>query len=235
MDVINWVALGGLLVDLVIISIIISTSFWGYRRGLVSVMFKVLVFICSIVIMFLLYKPVSKAIIDKTQLDEKIASSIEASLLGTTLADGKLLEAEQTNISDGLVEVINSFVKDALKRSEANAVHYVSVQLSYFMIRIGSMLLLFFIGRTLLLFVRFAAELISTLPIIRTFNRSGGLVYGIIRGFLTAYLLLAIISVISPMISNIGLVEAIQDSHIGSSMYNHNFILNFIERLLIKG
>lgn len=234
MEVINWVALGGLLVDLVIISIIVSTSFWGYRRGLVSVMFKVLVFICSIIIMFLLYKPVSKAIINKTQLDEKLATSIEQSLMGTTLADGKLIEAEQTNISDGLINIINSFVKDALKKSEENAVNYVSVQLAYFMIRVGTMLILFFIARTLLLFVRFAAELISTLPIIRTFNRSGGLVYGIIRGFLTAYAILAIISVLSPVISNLGIVEAIEDSHIGNSMYNHNFILSIISSILNK-
>ena len=43
MGVINWVAFGGILVDLVIISIIISSTYWGYRRGLVAVIFKVLV------------------------------------------------------------------------------------------------------------------------------------------------------------------------------------------------
>ena len=44
MGVINWVAFGGILVDLVIISIIISSTYWGYRKGLVGVIFKVLVF-----------------------------------------------------------------------------------------------------------------------------------------------------------------------------------------------
>ena len=47
MGVINWVAFGGILVDLVIISILISNSYWGYRRGLVAVLFKVLLFIVS--------------------------------------------------------------------------------------------------------------------------------------------------------------------------------------------
>ena len=40
MSVINWIAFGGILVDLVIISIIISNAFWGYRRGLVNVIFQ---------------------------------------------------------------------------------------------------------------------------------------------------------------------------------------------------
>ena len=44
MGIINWVAFGGILVDLVIISIIISSIYWGYRRGLVAAIFKILVF-----------------------------------------------------------------------------------------------------------------------------------------------------------------------------------------------
>ena len=57
MGVINWVAFGGLLVDLVIISILISNSYWGYRRGLVAVLFKVLLFIVSLLIVFQLPFP----------------------------------------------------------------------------------------------------------------------------------------------------------------------------------
>ena len=35
-------------------------------------------------------------------------------------------------------------------------------------------------------------------------------------------------------ISNLGIVEAIEDSHIGNSMYNHNFILSIISSILNK-
>lgn len=228
MGIINWIALGGILVDLVIISMIVSSSFWGYRRGLTAVVFKALVFVVSLLIVLVLYKPVSTSIINKTTLDEKIATSIEKSLLGTTLADGELLQYENPNVSAGVVELINSFVTEALDKAEINPVGYVSVQLSYFMIRIGTMLILFMVSRFFLLFIRFAAELIANLPIIKTFNKSGGLIYGIIKGFLTAYIILAVFSLISPIISDFGIIQAIQDSHIGSSMYNNNFIINFL-------
>lgn len=228
MGIINWIALGGILVDLVIISMIVSSSFWGYRRGLTAVIFKALVFVVSLLIVLVLYKPVSTSIINKTTLDEKIATSIEKSFLGTTLADGELLQYENPNVSAGVVELINSFVTEALDKAEINPVGYVSVQLSYFMIRIGTMLILFMVSRFFLLFIRFAAELIANLPIIKTFNKSGGLIYGIIKGFLTAYIILAVFSLISPIISDFGIIQAIQDSHIGSSMYNNNFIINFL-------
>ena len=228
MGVINWVAFGGILVDLVIISILISNSYWGYRRGLVSVIFKVLVFVLSLLIVFLLYKPVSNSIINNTQLDEVLSNAIRSNLEGTTLNDGALLEPTESNFSAAVVEMINSFVTEALELAEVDPVGYVSIQLAHFMIRVGTMLLLFMVSRFFLLFIRFAAELLGNLPIIKLFNKSGGLIYGIVKGILTVYLILAVFSVISPFISSWGIISAIEDSTLGNKMYNDNIIINFI-------
>lgn len=230
MGVINWVAFGGILVDLVIISIIISSIYWGYRRGLVAVVFKILVFIISLLIVFLLYKPVSNSIMAKTQLDEKLASAIASNLSGTTLNDGNLLEPTESNFSAATVELINDFVKEALEQNVSDAVGYVSVQLAQFMIRVGTMLLLLIISRFFLLFIRFAAELLANLPFIKMFNKSGGLIYGVIKGFLVVYLILAVFSIISPLISSWGIISAIEDSTLGSKMYNNNIIVNIITK-----
>ena len=226
MSVINWVAFGGILVDLVIISIIISNAFWGYRRGLVNVIFQALAFIVSLLIMFVLYKPVANTIMNSTSLDETLSSAIASNLTGTTLEDGELLNAEQSNISTSVVNLINSFVTEALNRAETDVVAYASNQLAKVMIYTGTMLLLFIVSRTLLVFVRFVAELIGNLPIIKMFNKSGCLIFGVIKGFVIAYAILAILSVLSPIISQIGIISAIQDSTLGSAMYNNNILLN---------
>lgn len=228
MGVINWVAFGGILVDLVIISILISNIYWGYRRGLVAVLFKVLMFIVSLLIVFLLYKPVSTSIIDNSQLDEWLSQSIRESLDGTILQDGTLMMSTDTNVSTAVIELINSFVTEALNESSADPLGYVSLNLAYFMIKVGTMLALLMISRFFLLFIRFAAELIGNLPFIKMFNKSGGLIYGILKGFLTIYLILAVFSVISPLIEGWGITSAIQDSTWGSKMYNNNIILNII-------
>ena len=228
MGVINWVAFGGILVDLVIISILISNSYWGYRRGLVAVLFKVLLFIVSLLIIFLLYKPVSNSIIDNSQLDEWLSESIKESLNGTILQDGTLMMPTESTMSTAVIELIESFVQEALKESSVDPLGYVSINLAYLMIRVGTMLALLIISRFFLLFVRFAAELIGNLPIIKMFNKSGGLIYGIAKGFLTIYVILAVFSVISPLIEGWGITSAIQDSTWGSKMYNDNVILNLI-------
>lgn len=225
MSAINWVAFGGILVDLVLISIVISNAFWGYRRGLVNVIFQVLAFIVSLLIMFVLYKPVANTIMKNTSLDERLTVAIASNLSGTTLADGNLIDAEQSNISTSVVNLINSFVTEALHKAETNVVGYVSGQLARMMIYTGTMLALFIISRTLLVIVRFVAELIGNLPIIKMFNKSGGLIFGVIKGFVIAYAILAVLSVISPLISQIGIISAIQDSTFGSAMYNNNILL----------
>ena len=228
MGIINWVAIGGILVDLVIISMIISSTYWGYRKCLFGVIFKVLVFIVSLLIVFVLYKPVSNSIIKNTEIDEKIAEVIRSNLEGTTLSDGQLLQASESNFSTGVVNLINSFVSEALNQAKSDAVGYVSVELSYFIVRVGTMLLLFMLSKFFLLFIRFAAELIANLPFIKMFNKSGGLIYGVIKGFLLVYLILAILSVISPLVSSWGIMNAVEDSYLGSTMYNNNIILNLI-------
>jgi len=230
MGVINWVAFGGVLIDLVIISIIISNAFWGYRRGLVGVIFKILVFIISVIIMFVLYKPASNAIIERTQLDEWLSEKISQNLEGNTLQDGDLLEydSENTSISKGMVDLLNSFITEALNESASNAIEYASTNIAYMMIRVGTMILLLIVSRFFLFFIRFAAELIGNLPLIKMFNKSGGLVYGIIKGFLTIYIVLALFSIASPIIQDWGVIDAIQDSTFGSKMYNDNVIINLV-------
>lgn len=228
MGVINWVAFGGILVDLVIISIIISTTYWGYRRGLVAVLMKFLTFLISLIIVFLLYKPVAASIISNTQLDEKLANAIKASLSGTILTlEGDMVQ-ETNSISDNVYDLIDSFLTEALQKNEIDPIGYVSIQLAHFMIRVGTILILFIVSRFFLLFIRFAAELIANLPFIKMFNKSGGLVFGLIKGFFTVYLILAVFSLASPLISKWGIIGAIDDSTLGSRMYNNNIIINIL-------
>ena len=228
MGVINWIAFGGILVDLVIISILISNCYWGYRRGLVGVIFKLLVFVVSLIIVFLLYKPVSNSIMDNTEIDEWLSQSIRESLDGTILHDGTLMMNTETNVSFAVLEIIESFVTESLNQSSADPLGYVSLNLAYLMIRIGTMLILLMVSRFFLFFIRFAAELIGNLPFIKMFNKSGGLIYGILKGFLTIYVILAVFSIISPLIEGWGVTSAIQDSTWGSKMYNDNIILDII-------
>ncbi|MCL2341745.1 MAG: hypothetical protein FWC53_01440 [Firmicutes bacterium] len=55
------------------------------------------------------------------------------------------------------------------------------------------------------------------------------MLYGLIRGIIMIYLLLAILSFIAPMIDE-GLVSTVDKSFIGGPLYRNNLILNLITR-----
>ena len=98
----NLIAAAGILVDLVIISIIISNAFWGYRRGLVNLITSLLAFIISLIIVLVLYKPVANMVMERTEIDEKLSQSIEDNLTGINFlnADGDINTEADTALSE---------------------------------------------------------------------------------------------------------------------------------------
>lgn len=55
-------------VDVIILAILGVCIFFGYKRGLIGVAFKILSFLVAILITILLYKPVANYIIDRSSL-----------------------------------------------------------------------------------------------------------------------------------------------------------------------
>ncbi len=220
--------MGGIIVDLFIVLIIISVSYMGYRKGLTSVLYKIIAFILSIIIVFILYKPVSNAIIKNTNFDENIAVTIKEVLPENVLSEGNQIDEENANVSKGIASLINNYVSEAIEKAENNTVDYVVVQLSNFLVRIITITILYIVSRMLLIVLKLATDIIGSLPIISTFNRSGGLIYGVLKSFIIVYGVLAVLSAFSPIISSWGIISAIESSWIGKAMYNNNIILNLI-------
>ena len=231
MGIVNFLTFGGVLVDLIIISIVGTSTVLGYRKGLVGLIFKLFVFFISLILVFALYKPVSNTIINNTGLDETIARGIKNGLENTSLVENQKLSTSNSNLSEGSVNLINGLVSDAENKVKTgDTLTYVSTELSYAIVRFISMVLVFVISKFLLLFVKFFAEILASLPIISTFNKSGGLIYGLLKGLLIVYVVLAIFSILSPIISSWGIISSINDALIGSKMYNHNVIINLISK-----
>ena len=92
----------------------------------------------------------------------------------------------------------------------------------------GVWIAVFIIARILLIFIRFITALIAKLPVIKQFDKLGGILYGILEAFVILYVLLAIISFIAPMINNAEFIDALNKSFIGSMLYNNNILLKIL-------
>lgn len=229
MGVVNWASIGGIVVDMVLISILVSSIYMGQKKGLVGVIFNVVSFIVSIAIVFFVYKPVSQMVIDKTDWDEKLTVLVGEKMQSVNVnEEGLIVPDESTNISDGIINFVNRVLQSSLNKTKDVVISTASSSIAIIMIRFGTMIVLYIVSSIILLFLKSIIELIAGLPFIRLFNEAGGIIYGVIKGFLIVYLLLAIASMLSPLISQWGIISAIEKAYFGSRMYNNNILLNLI-------
>ena len=219
---------GGLIIDAVIVLTLLISATMGLKKGLTSVIFKLIILLASLIIAFMLYKPVANFIMDKTGIDEWLTEKIATTLDGTSISEGKLLDVEQSNISKSVVELINKFVRETLKETKTNAVNFVSAKLAYYGIRILTLIFLLGISRFVLACIKGLAEFIAKLPLINIIDGIGGLIYGLLSAVIGLYLLMAILSIISPLIETTFIITAINDSKLGSIIYNNNILLNLM-------
>ena len=209
-----------IIVDLVVIGIILLCIIIGYVRGLTGVLINILSFVLSIVIAFVLFVPISNLIIDKTSIDENLEQSIREMIIQDN-------ETEDKKMPSAITDYIGKQVEQAADNAKESIVNSTAREVSITIVKAGTWIILFIVARILLVCLRFITGLIAKLPVIKQFNKLGGIVYGVFEGLIIVYVMLAVISFISPMING-NLTNTIEESYIGSKMYNNNLFFNII-------
>ena len=212
----------GIIFDIIIVAIIALNVFICYRKGLVKLAVGLIAVLVAIVISMIFYKPVSNIIINNTEIDEKIE---------TTIIDNFSVEAdenEENETDNGFMKYIEKYVDDSINKTRNQIVLEASDIIATKVINICAFLGIFIIARLVLILLTFVADIIMSLPILKQFNKAGGIIYGLIKALLIIYVLLAIIFFIIYNSGNTTLKSAISKSFITKFFYNNNLLLNLI-------
>lgn len=227
--------ISGIIVDIILFFIIAGNAVLGYKRGLVRVIFNICSSVVAIIFVLILYKPTTNYIINNTTASQKL-ESVFAENLQYLFEKDNVENAEQVQNSEEMSNILNVFIGDEMgdliNETKDSVVQYVSMQISHKVISVIVFFALFAIIRLLLYVLRSYIEMVANLPIIRVVNGSGGMIYGILKGFLIIYVFFAIISLIMPTITETGFITVIQNAPIGGKMFNNNVILNLIFKFL---
>jgi lysylphosphatidylglycerol synthetase-like protein (DUF2156 family) len=205
----------GIVIDIILLAILMLTIFMGYKKGLVKVIFKVFAFLVALIVTIFLYKPVTNIVINNTELDEKIANIIIEK--GTVEND----DATESNSVDKYIENTKNDIQNGIVNSAA-------VTISVNLVSIIVMIALFIVVRVALIFVGFFANSLAELPIVKQFNKAGGIAYGALQGIVIILAILAIIYFISSTTKDSNIVSIINTSFITKIIYYNNPILNII-------
>lgn len=235
MTIVNWVSFSGIIVDIILFFIIAGNAVMGYRRGLTKVIFSICSSLIAILLVFILYKPTTNYIINNTNASQKLESIFEENL--QYLFENKnVQDTTQIQKSNNMNSILQVFIGDEMgtliEETTDSVVNYMSVEISHKIISVLVFFGLFAIIRLLLYIVRSYIELVANLPIIRVVNGSGGMIYGVIRGFFVIYVVFACLSLLMPIVGDTIIITAIQKASIGSKMFNNNILLNLIFKFL---
>ena len=236
----------GIIIDVIIIAILAICIGLGFKRGLTGSLLKIVSFILALIIAFVLFKPVSNFIIDNTNWDETLEQSIRQIFIEETMQENNIQEqnknTENTQLSneqiqenektqsmpDVMINYINEAVENVGTEAKNAIVESTARNVATTIINIGVLIALFLVSRIVLIFIKGLTQLITKLPVIKQFDKLGGIIYGLLEALVIIYVILTILSLVSPLISNSAIIQAIENSFIGSIMYNNNLLLKLI-------
>lgn len=200
----------GIIIDGVIILFILASAFLGYKKGLISLGIHLVAFILALVVTIILYRPIAGIVINSTQIDEKLEETIQVNV------ENFMAENENSTVTNSIIESAKQGVLPQASRTLAiNIIYGIT------------MILLFVVVRICLVFVTALANAISKLPILNQFNKLGGILYGLLRGFIITYALLMIINLVIMMNPKSTFNEMLKDSHLAKAMSTYN-VLNVL-------
>lgn len=203
-----------IIIDLIIIGIIALSTFIGYKQGMVKAAIKILSFFIAIIVAFVIYKPVSSIVINKTSIDDNIKNTIIEKIKPEGMTEDQEVPIED-NITQKIIGEAN------------NTIEEIAQAFSIKIVEIGILLILYIGIKIALRFISALADLIAKLPILKQINKTGGLIYGVIKGIVMVYTILAIVYLVSPLIKA-DITKEIDNSLVTKYIYNNNILLNII-------
>jgi len=123
---------------------------------------------------------------------------------------------------------MQQYVDNTVTQTQNEIVENTAEQVAIKLINIAVIIGLFIVTRVLLIVLVLISDLITNIPIIKQFNKLGGIIYGTIRGLLLIYVILSIVFLIVSVTANNGMLEVINSSFITNFMYKNNLLLNII-------
>ncbi|MCI8760607.1 MAG: CvpA family protein [Clostridia bacterium] len=198
----------GVVVDLIIIAIIVLSTFLAYQKGLVKLAIGLCAFAISIVITVILYQPISNLVINVTTIDEMIEDAIYEKANGVI---------QENTDEEGLTSQMIQSAKDGMLPEVAR-------EMAINIVRGGVMIVLFVATKIALKFITALADAIAKLPIVDQLNKTSGMIFGIFRGILIVYVGLLILAIPGQINPNNKINSSVEQSLLGKTMYENNIL-----------
>ena len=219
------------IVDIIILLIIGLCVFLGYKNGLAKSLLKLCTSIIALVVALMLFRPLVDFVVNHTTIDENIQLSLERIMkngIEQDSSENTQIVKEDSGMPKPVVEYLNNNFKSAVEEKQEEAVTVVARNAAIIIVNVACVIVLYIAVKVLLKILTILTDFITKIPLIKQFNEVGGLVFGLLQGIVIILIIMTLVSILSPLTGNYFISNLIQESKIGSFIYNSNVILNII-------
>lgn len=222
----NWLAI---LVLLFLAAYIVR----GYHNGFIKTVFS----ICAVFIALVVASLGSSVLGGLLQENDTVYEAFNSRVVKTLEieSDAKSASEQQSYIDslpvpkrlrEALGENNNSKVYELMDTSKFE--DYISGYITGMMLNALAFAVLFIVTLILVRILANVLDIVSKLPVINSINKLGGLLLGVLHGFVVLWILCVVLTIFSG--TNIGEMcfKAINESTFLSVIYNNNLLLHFV-------
>ena len=203
-----------ILIDILVVLLVVLGAFSGHKKGLVGILVGFAALILSIVLAFMFQSVVADAIYD-TGLGQSVAG-IAKNNMQDMMKNGE-------NVDKSIYGKVlsNTVTDDNLTVASENISRFVMKGLSFIAI--------FLIVRIICYILQMILNVVFNLPILSTVNGIGGTVVGGLSVLIRIWVVLALISFVSPLPVFDSIVSYIDKSFLVKLLYNNNLLVAVVK------
>ncbi len=228
----NWI-------DFVVIGLIAAFAIAGLFKGFIMSVYKLVAFVVCI-FAAIKFSPVLSDIISKTSIYSWIKNAIVKNL--PLIGKEAFASSEAVSGAAGTEAVLGTLrLPEVFKESlhgklpspdqlinTEGIVNAIGDELTKMIVSVLSLIVLYIVLRIIMAIVGLLLKGISELPVFKQINKLGGFILGALQGFLTIYIICAILVLFN---SNPGFEQIFIDletSLFARGFYENNFIINWL-------
>ena len=203
-----------ILIDILVVLLIVLGAFSGHKKGLVGILVGFAALILSIVLAFMFQSVVADAIYD-TGLGQSVAG-IAKNNMQDMMKNGE-------NVDKSIYGKVlsNAVTDDNLTVASENISRFVMKGLSFIAI--------FLIVRIICYILQMILNVVFNLPLLSTVNGIGGTVVGGLSVLIKIWIVLALISFVSPLPMFDSIVSYIDKTFLVKLLYNNNLLVAVVK------
>ena len=199
-----------MILDIILITLFILMMLYGYKKGCIGIVAKLISLLVAFVLAYILAEVAGNYIIG-TSLGETIETSIKNTVLG------EIKNEDQSTVISIVQEKLNIEAEETIVEK---IIDYVFTGIGFVVVFVATRIVLWIAQKIV--------ESIFDLPVLKTFNKLGGVIASVALFLIEISILLAVVKSVSTLTFMNSVVNFIESSVITKALYDHNIITNLI-------